>query len=36
MEPGAKFELIFVGGLIPCKACDLALRARGRSLLAER
>jgi glycosyltransferase involved in cell wall biosynthesis len=26
-EPGAKFELIFVGGLIPCKACDLALRA---------
>jgi glycosyltransferase involved in cell wall biosynthesis len=26
-EPGASFELIFVGGLIPCKACDLALRA---------
>jgi glycosyltransferase involved in cell wall biosynthesis len=26
-EPGAKFELIFVGALIPCKACDLALRA---------
>ncbi len=26
-EPDAKFELIFVGGLIPCKACDLALRA---------
>jgi glycosyltransferase involved in cell wall biosynthesis len=26
-HPGAKFELIFVGGLIPCKACDLALRA---------
>jgi glycosyltransferase involved in cell wall biosynthesis len=26
-EPGAKFELIFVGGLIPCKGCDLALRA---------
>jgi glycosyltransferase involved in cell wall biosynthesis len=26
-EPGAKFDLIFVGGLIPCKACDLALRA---------
>lgn len=25
--PGAKFDLIFVGGLIPCKACDLALRA---------
>ena len=26
-DPGAKLELIFVGGLIPCKACDLALRA---------
>jgi glycosyltransferase involved in cell wall biosynthesis len=26
-RPGAKLELIFVGGLIPCKACDLALRA---------
>ena len=26
-EPGSKLELIFVGGLIPCKACDLALRA---------
>lgn len=26
-QPGAKIELIFVGGLIPCKACDLALRA---------
>jgi glycosyltransferase involved in cell wall biosynthesis len=26
-EPDAKLELIFVGGLIPCKACDLALRA---------
>jgi glycosyltransferase involved in cell wall biosynthesis len=26
-EPGAKLELIFVGGLIPCKACDLGLRA---------
>jgi len=25
-EPGAKLELIFVGGLIPLKACDLALR----------
>ena len=24
---GAKLELIFVGGLIPCKACDLGLRA---------
>lgn len=26
-RPSAKLELIFVGGLIPCKACDLALRA---------
>jgi len=26
-EPSAKLELVFVGGLIPCKACDLALRA---------
>jgi glycosyltransferase involved in cell wall biosynthesis len=25
-EPGAKLELIFVGGLVPRKACDLALR----------
>src|SRR6266496_646646 len=27
LEPGAKLELIFVGGLVPRKACDLALRA---------
>jgi glycosyltransferase involved in cell wall biosynthesis len=27
LEPSAKLELIFVGGLIPCKACDLGLRA---------
>jgi glycosyltransferase involved in cell wall biosynthesis len=26
-EPGAKLELMFVGGLVPRKACDLALRA---------
>jgi len=26
-KPGAKLELIFVGGLVPRKACDLALRA---------
>lgn len=26
-ERGGNLELIFVGGLIPCKACDLALRA---------
>jgi glycosyltransferase involved in cell wall biosynthesis len=25
-EPGAKLKLIFVGGLVPRKACDLALR----------
>jgi glycosyltransferase involved in cell wall biosynthesis len=25
--PGARLELIFVGGLVPRKACDLALRA---------
>jgi glycosyltransferase involved in cell wall biosynthesis len=27
LEPAAKLELIFVGGLVPRKACDLALRA---------
>ncbi|HKW34949.1 MAG TPA: glycosyltransferase family 4 protein [Candidatus Acidoferrum sp.] len=26
-EPDAKLDLIFVGGLIPCKACDLGLQA---------
>jgi len=26
-SPSDKIELIFVGGLIPCKGCDLALRA---------
>ena len=26
-EPGAKLDLLFVGGLVPRKACDLALRA---------
>src|SRR5437870_7199196 len=26
-EPGAKLELILVGGLVPRKGCDLALRA---------
>ena len=26
-EPGAKLDLMFVGGLVPRKACDLALRA---------
>jgi glycosyltransferase involved in cell wall biosynthesis len=27
LDPAAKLELIFVGGLVPRKACDLALRA---------
>ncbi len=27
LERDSKLELIFVGGLIPCKACDLGLRA---------
>lgn len=26
-ENGDKLELIFIGGLVPCKACDLAIRA---------
>ena len=26
-QPGAKLEFVFVGGLVPLKACDLALRA---------
>ncbi len=30
-----KLELIFVGGLIPCKACDLALRAATRLLKSK-
>jgi glycosyltransferase involved in cell wall biosynthesis len=34
-EPGTKLELIFVGGLIPCKACDLALRAAAPLLRSE-
>ncbi len=33
--PGAKLELIFVGGLIPCKACDLALRAAAPLLRSD-
>src|SRR5438046_2253929 len=32
-NPGAKLELIFVGGLVPRKACDLALRAAASLLL---
>jgi glycosyltransferase involved in cell wall biosynthesis len=34
-EPGAKLELIFVGGLVPRKACDLALRAAARLLRSD-
>ena len=34
-KPGAKLELIFVGGLIPCKACDLALRAAAPLLRSD-
>jgi glycosyltransferase involved in cell wall biosynthesis len=33
-EPGAKLELIFVGGLVPRKACDIALRAAAPVLRA--
>ena len=35
MQPGAKLELVFVGGLIPCKACDLALRAAAPLLRSD-
>ena len=34
-EPDAKLELTFVGGLIPCKACDLALRAAAPLLRSD-
>src|SRR5207248_3180388 len=34
-EPGAKLELIFVGGLVPRKACDLALRAAASLLRSD-
>ena len=27
LNPGRNAELVFVGGLVPLKACDLALRA---------
>jgi glycosyltransferase involved in cell wall biosynthesis len=33
-EPGAKLDLIFVGGLVPRKACDIALRAAAPVLRA--
>jgi len=34
-EPGAKLELIFVGGLVPRKACDLALRGAAPVLRSD-
>src|SRR5438309_5080623 len=34
-EPVAKLELIFVGGLVPRKACDLALRAAAPLLRSD-
>jgi glycosyltransferase involved in cell wall biosynthesis len=34
-EPGAKLELIFVGGLVPRKGCDLALRAAASLLQGD-
>jgi len=34
-QSGAKLELIFVGGLVPRKACDLALRAAAPLLQAD-
>jgi glycosyltransferase involved in cell wall biosynthesis len=34
-EPGAKLELIFVGGLVPRKGCDLALRAAAPLLRSD-
>jgi glycosyltransferase involved in cell wall biosynthesis len=34
-EPGAKLELIFVGGLVPRKACDIALRAAASVLRSD-
>lgn len=34
-EPGAKLDLLFVGGLVPRKACDLALRAAAPVLRSD-
>ncbi len=34
-EPGAKLKLLFVGGLVPRKACDFALRGAARALRQE-
>src|ERR1041385_4820962 len=33
--PGAKLELIFVGGLVPCKGCDLGLSAAAALLRGD-
>lgn len=35
-EPSAKLDLLFVGGLVPRKACDLALRAAAPLLRSDR
>ena len=35
LELGAKLDLIFVGGLVPRKACDIALRAAAPVLRAD-
>src|SRR5713226_4634651 len=35
LGPGVKLELIFVGGLVPRKACDLALRAAAPLLRSD-
>lgn len=35
-EPGAELELIFVGGLVPRKACDLALRGAASLLKSDK
>jgi len=34
-EPGSRLDLIFVGGLIPCKACDLGLQAAAPLLRSD-
>lgn len=34
-EHSGRLELVFVGGLIPCKACDLALRAASPLLRSD-
>jgi glycosyltransferase involved in cell wall biosynthesis len=35
LEPDAKLDLLFVGGLSPCKACDLGLRAAAPLLRSD-